>query len=323
MVGSPLVTIGVTAYNASGSITDAVRSAMSQTWRPIEIVIVDDASSDGTVEIAQKLADGRPDIRVFVNRENGGVAVSRNRILDEARGDFVAFFDDDDESDPDRIRLQVNRIVGYERRWSPQAPVICHTARLVIYPGGVQRLEKTMGENEDRQAPFGPAVARRVLLGEPLRDGYGASPTCSQMARISTYRSVGGFDPAFRRGEDTDFNVRVALAGGHFVGIAAPLVTQTMTPTLEKTLVEQLEYSLLLLEKHRGFVESSGNYRFCRRWIEARHQFLLDRKLQFLLHMAALAFSHPFLTFNRLTASLRHFRQNRDYRRFHSESFDV
>ncbi|MCA9181874.1 MAG: glycosyltransferase, partial [Planctomycetales bacterium] len=138
-MSQPLVTIGLTTYNSADSVERAVASALAQTWRPIEIVAVDDCSSDATVVILNKLATHYSELRVFVNPTNRGVAVSRNRILDEARGDFIAFFDDDDESLPQRIESQVCRIVSYESDFANGAPVVCHSARMRIYAEGVER----------------------------------------------------------------------------------------------------------------------------------------------------------------------------------------
>jgi glycosyltransferase involved in cell wall biosynthesis len=241
---SPLVTVGLTTFNSAETVERALRSALAQTWRPIEVVAVDDCSTDGTRELLDRLATQHPELRVFGNAVNSGVAVSRNRILAEARGEFVAFFDDDDESLPERIASQFARITAYEREFADGAPVICHTARRLIYARRKERIAPTMGQREGRRAPAGPAVARRILLGTHLEDGYGACPTSSQMARLSTYRALGGFDPELRRSEDTDFNIRLAAAGGHFVGIGRPLVIQTMTRTSEKSLAEEYRYML-------------------------------------------------------------------------------
>ena len=60
------------------------------------------------------------------------------------------------------------------------------------------------------------------------------------MARLSIFHQFEGFDPAFRRGSDTDFVIRLAKGGGHFVGIAAPLVVQTMTKTSDKGLADAM-----------------------------------------------------------------------------------
>src|SRR5262245_34415986 len=224
-----LVTIGITAFNAAATIERAVRSALAQSWHPVEILIVDDCSADATIQILTGLCREQPEIRLIRHESNHGIAATRNRILAEARGEFVAFFDDDDESLPERVEDQLRRILEYEREFANEAPVICHTARLQLYPDGNRQIVPTMGEREGHPAPAGPSVAERILLGKRLNDAYGACATCSQLARVATYAIVGGFDPALARSSDTDLNIRLALAGAHFVGIAQALVVQTMT----------------------------------------------------------------------------------------------
>ncbi|MEQ9639372.1 MAG: glycosyltransferase family 2 protein [Alphaproteobacteria bacterium] len=315
-MNAPLVTLGVTAYNAADSVERAVGSALAQTWRPIEVVVVDDASSDGTPEILRRLAAEHCEIRVFRNEVNSGVAYGRNRILTEARGEFVAFFDDDDESLPERVATQLRRIVAYEAAFAGGAPVICHTARCIIYDWG-EEYAPTMGQHEDRRAPAGPAVARRILMGEPLEDAYGACATCSQMARVSTYRAVDGFDANLRRSEDTDLTVRLAEAGCHFVGVAEPLVVQTMTPTSEKSLADECRHTLVMLEKNRTIMEREGQYEFCRRWIELKWAWLERRRVTFAVGLLGLALRHPLLTWRRLTQARRNVALNRNFSRFH------
>ena len=316
-LSQPLVTIGLTTYNAADTVERAVASALAQTWRPIEIVAVDDCSSDSTREILDQLAARHPELLIFVNAANGGVAVSRNRILDEARGSFVAFFDDDDESLPERIEAQMRRILVYENDFAEGAPVVCHSARKRIYTEGLGRVEQTMGQAEGRRAPYGMAVAERILLGTPLENSYGACPTCSQMARLSTYKLVGGFDPMLRRGEDTDLTIRLAQAGGHFVGIAQPLVIQWMTKTSDKSLSEEYRNLLLLMEKHRPIMERAGQYGFCRQWIHVKQSWLEGRRGVFVVALLKLALRHPVLTVRRMLMALPNLRLSLAFRRFH------
>ena len=317
MIVRPLVTCGVTAFNAAETIERAVLSALAQTWRPLEVVVVDDASTDATPRILAALTERHPEVRVFRIEHNSGVGAARNRILGEADGEFVAFFDDDDESLPDRVERQVQRITDYEREFAGGQPVVCHTARRVLYPDGNERIQGTMGEAEGAAAPAGVAVAHRVLMGTPLKDAYGACATCSQCARLSTYRTVGGFDPGLRRSEDTDFSIRLALKGGHFVGIAAPLVTQTMTRTSDKSLRLEHESLMRVLEKHRSVLDAEGQYDFCRAWAGAKQVWLEGRHAAFALRLLSLAAGHPFLTFRRLSQATPHVGLNMAFRRFH------
>lgn len=317
MTQPPLVTCGVTAFNAADTIERAIKSALSQTWPALEIVVVDDASTDATPDVLAGLAHADTRIRIFRQPGNGGAAHARNRILEEARGEFVAFFDDDDASHPDRIRLQVERLTDYERDFAAGAAVICHTARQVVYPDGGVRVEGTMGENEGHAAPSGPGVARRILMGTSLDNAYGACPTCSQLARLSTYRDIGGFDPGLRRSEDTDFNVRLALAGGHFVGMAMPLVTQFMTPTSDKSLDAEYDCHRRILEKHRHMLDASSQYDFCQDWLLAKNFWLKGTRLNFFWTLLGLALKHPILVSGRLWQARRHIALNQAFRRFH------
>lgn len=297
----------------------AIHSALNQTWDAIEIVVVDDASSDGTLQILHKLATKHKEIRVFVNHRNAGVAVSRNRIIEEAHGEFIVFFDDDDESLPDRIEKQLARIEEYEARISDGGPVICHTAREVIFPDGASQVQRSMGDSNQSDAPAGLHVARYILLGLQLPDGSGggAVPTCSQMARLGVYQAAGGFDPEFRRSEDTEFAVRLALAGGHFVGISQPLVRQYMTLTKDKSLAGEALYQFKMLEKYRLFLEGEGRYDFARLFNLFRAATFQRNYVAAIVLISRLILQYPILTVKRMRLIPQNFETNMRFMRFH------
>jgi len=121
-----------------------------------------------------------------------------------------------------------------------------------------------------------------------------------------------------RRGEDTDFNIRLAEAGGHFVGIGQPLVTQTMTSTSEKSLAEEYRNMRILMEKHRALMEEAGQYDFCLRWLDAKQAWLTERRAAFVKELSYLAFRHPLLTVRRLALALPNMGTNRAFSRFHT-----
>ena len=288
-MNTPLITIGITYYNAADSIPEAVCSALDQTWKNIEIIIVNDCSDAGQESILEQLQHKYSCIRVFHQSINKGVAAARNQIIDHARGEFLAFFDDDDESLPERLETQYERIVAYEKNHAQAAFVICHTARLQYYPDGQQGYEPTMG-TKSSPAPNGQAVALRILVGETSQDIFGSAATCSQMARLKTYKKLQGFDEDFRRAEDTEFNVRAALDGAHFVGLAEPLVLQTMTMAPDNKLSTERHYALKLLEKHQNFINKQANYLFCVEWLELKYIFLHKKYLYFMLKISLLDF---------------------------------
>lgn len=316
-MSSPLITIGITAYNAVHTIQQAVDSAFAQTHRPLEVVVVDDASTDGTASILKALAGRHAEIQLLINDTNSGVATSRNRVVAEAKGEFVAFFDDDDVSRPSRLAKQLERVLEYEASFAHGALVICHSAREQIYQDGSRRIERTMGEREGRMAPHGPAVARRILAGAPLEDAYGSCATCSQMARTTTYRALGGFDPMFRRAEDSDLAVRLALAGGHFTGIGEPLVIQTMTKTAEKSLDDEHRWRLALIDKHATIFADPAELQFCRDWIALKHCWLSGRHLAFAAELTRLALRHPRGVGQRLWLAVPNIGSNQALAHFH------
>src|SRR3990172_7647588 len=307
----PLATCGTTSYNASTTIERAARSVFAQTWRPIEVIVVDDCSSDATPDVLRRLQAEYPNLQMLRNGKNLGVASSRNRIIDQARGEFVAFFDDDDVSDPERIARQISRIVDYERDFANGAPVVCHTARRQVFPDGREIIVPTAGQQGNRRAPSGLDISLHILAGNPLDNGGGACATCSQMARLSTYKGLGGFDPSFRRSEDTEFNIRLGRAGAHFVGIGKPLVVQTMAHSSEKTIAEECRYTLMYLDKHRDLFDSSSQLSFCRRWITSKYAWLQGRLGSAFFGFGSLVLRHPVLFMRRYLSSWEHAAHNR------------
>jgi glycosyltransferase involved in cell wall biosynthesis len=106
--GTPagLVSVIVPAWNAAGTIDATLRSVRAQTYSPLEIVVVDDGSTDGTASVVEALGADDPRI-LLIRQTNQGVAAARNAGIAEAKGEFVAPVDADDLWHPDKIRVQV------------------------------------------------------------------------------------------------------------------------------------------------------------------------------------------------------------------------
>lgn len=104
---APKISVIMPAYNAERFVEAAIRSVMDQTVADWELLVLDDGSSDGTCAIIESLAaqDGR--IRVLPNEKNMGVARTRNRGLDLARGRYIALLDSDDVWHPDKLENQL------------------------------------------------------------------------------------------------------------------------------------------------------------------------------------------------------------------------
>ena len=106
-MSAPLVSVLVTAYNAEPWLAETLTSVADQTYDNLEVVVVDDGSTDGTLAVAGRFEG--PRVRV-VSQENAGACAARNRALSEARGDLVQYLDADDLLAPDKIARQVARL---------------------------------------------------------------------------------------------------------------------------------------------------------------------------------------------------------------------
>jgi teichuronic acid biosynthesis glycosyltransferase TuaG len=103
-----LVSVVMPAHNSEGSLSESVQSVLAQTYADWELIVIDDASTDGTLALARQLASGNPRIRVLPLEQNVGVAEARNRGIGAARGQYLAFLDSDDLWLPDKLQVQID-----------------------------------------------------------------------------------------------------------------------------------------------------------------------------------------------------------------------
>lgn len=107
-IENPLISIIMPAYNSEKTIEDSICSVLSQTYRNWELIIINDASKDGTAEIICAYAAQDTRIKILTNSSNCGVSCSRKRGVHAADGEWVAFLDSDDLWTPDKLEKQVD-----------------------------------------------------------------------------------------------------------------------------------------------------------------------------------------------------------------------
>jgi len=291
----PRITVGVTSYNAEHSIERALRSALDQAWPNLEVVVVDDASNDGTWSLIQQIADNDQRVRAICHEINQGAAAARNSILEAASGEFIAFFDDDDVSKSNRLELQYEHIVAYEQS-SGSHLIACYASGERIYPNGYVMPLRAVGA--DGPAPTGSAMADYLLFHKrDLNLFYGAgTPTCSLMSRASLFRDLGGFDTAMRRQEDVDFAIRLSLKGGHFIGVPEPVLSQYATSGSEKSALIEFESFLRLLDKNKDYLDTTKSYHYMRLWSEMRYRHFVNQDGRALRLLIRLLLYYPLRT---------------------------
>jgi glycosyltransferase involved in cell wall biosynthesis len=176
------VTAVIAFFDSERYLAEAVDSVLAQTHAPIELILVDDGSSDRSPEIARSYS---PPAR-YLRRENGGPAAARNTGLAQASGSFVAFLDSDNRWLPRAIELQLAAFAD-----DPALDVVFAQAREFV------------------SAELDPST----LPARPPRDGTTGVLVSSMLARRSVFDCVGLFDERLRVGEWVDWYARLHDSG--------------------------------------------------------------------------------------------------------------
>jgi len=272
-MADPLITIGLTCYNAADTIERAIRSAVQQTYSNFEIIIVDDASTDNSVQVIEALIAQNPKIKLILHPENRGYPAALNTLIGAAQGEYIAFFDDDDVSREDRLTIQVRRLSNFERLYDTHK-VLCYTNRQVVREGQTKIDHVAPAIGRLSPEPHGTAVADYLLYDVGV-DPYvwGVFGSGTMMVRTKTLRELGGFDVEFRRCAEWDLAIRAAFQDAWFIAVNDGVVTQFKTNTPDKSGRKPLDYALKLREKHKTYLDRQGIYQAARTMAQARFQF--------------------------------------------------
>jgi len=181
-IDGPLVTVIVPAFNSAQTIGSTLHSLITQSWRTLEIIVVDDASTDDTALIADAVNDSR--IRVIRQPTNNGAYSSRNRALADARGEFVTVNDADDWAHPAKIATQVHHLVTHSE-------VTANTTALVRITDDLRVVRRGL--------PHGRFI------------GYNHA---SLIMRTEALRNLGGWDDV-RVGADSELEARLVHLFGN------------------------------------------------------------------------------------------------------------
>ncbi len=106
MLQSPSISIIIPAYNRENLVASTIESVLKQTYKPLEIIVVDDGSTDNTLDVLKQYGD---DIKI-IQKENGGSASARNTGIQHASGDYIAYVDSDDTWDADKLSIFVKNL---------------------------------------------------------------------------------------------------------------------------------------------------------------------------------------------------------------------
>ena len=219
-----LVSVTLAVYNGGRDVREAIESVLAQTYVPLELIVVDDGSTDDTWPVLQSFGERIRKVR----QDNKGHSVARNAAISHARGEFIAIMDHDDICMPERIAVQVALL-----RAHPEVGLCCSDFSAFDSNGPIS--ESYIGTYYSSCAPQagGPiahyrhvgtleigALLARPVKSEVARIAYGpvyeaqahgniAHPP-TVMVRASVLALVGGFDPHTRSVSDWDWLIRIA-----------------------------------------------------------------------------------------------------------------
>jgi len=185
---SALVSVILPVYNGAQFVAEAVESVLGQTYVPLELIVIDDGSTDTSVEVLARY----PDIRL-IRQENAGVAAARNRGVAEASGKILAFIDQDDRWRPDKLDHQLDYLNA-----TPNAGFVLGQMRTFLEPG---------------MEP--PSWLNPVLLDS---DTPGLLPG-TFVIRRSFFETIGPFNEEIETASDSEWLLRAYSSGdpGHVV----------------------------------------------------------------------------------------------------------
>ena len=242
-MSGPLVSAIIPTFNRANLVGEAIDSVLCQTYRNVEVIVVDDGSTDDTLAALKRYGDR---IQV-ISQSNAGPAAARNHGIRRSHGELIAFLDSDDLWLPTKIERQVTLLAqagthvpcclcNIMMRWSDR----------VISSFSISQLDPEVGEgvwlNADRIL-----ATRFVLFNQAV------------VTRRSVIQTVGGFDESLRLLEDAEFSMRLSLEGP-WGFIAEPLVVwrESSVSCYQETRRDEKSEQQLRLDILSGQLERLG-----------------------------------------------------------------
>lgn len=243
---NPLVTVVIPAYNAEKYIADTLKSIVSQSYQNLEIIIVDDGSTDNTAAIIKSFL---PRVRYLSQPNSGSCAAPRNHGLREASGNLITFFDADDIMRPNKIASQVQTLVKI-----PDAVAcisnyrnFCGMEQWEDHFSSCPKLSRLISSTQQVPIVLAGNECRSLLTEENF------TIASSPLFRTERLRAINGFDESLKACEDYHLIYRTALQGpiaiDTLIGFERRLHDLNMSSDNERMLENLIRSRSLLLEQ--------------------------------------------------------------------------
>jgi len=227
------ISVIIPAYKATKTIDRALSSVASQTVKPVEVIVVDDGSEDGTFEAAENFRNRLPGVNLKVIRQqNLGAGAARNRAITEATGDWLAFLDADDEWMPEKLATSVQALKDHN--------LVMSAHNYIAVSGSEEALVD--------------CAARYNAAKDPYRDLYrkGFLATSTIVVRRDAVQAAGGFDATLATAQDFDLWLKVLEKEGVKFRVDPPSLTRyhVTAGSITSHTRRRLECSLLIANRH-------------------------------------------------------------------------
>jgi glycosyltransferase involved in cell wall biosynthesis len=220
-----LVSVIIPCYKDSKTLCRAINSVVAQSHKPIEIIVINDCSPE--TKIIEKYLKKYPRIKYFYNKKNLGLAASRNKGIQLAKGEIVAFLDADDEYHPDKIKIQLEYL-------KENTAVTCGVLNISLSGKRYYKL----GHHPLIIKP------REIIFSNKLN---GAGLLCKKKMILS----VGGFNPNLKSCEDFDLWLRLLSSGIKIAVVPEPLYSYYFNPEgLSKNIRDVSMWELTVIQLH-------------------------------------------------------------------------
>jgi len=279
-INNPLVSVVIPVYNGEQFIAECLESVYNQTYRPLEIIIVDDGSNDNSIDVMNQI----PIEKKIIQQKNGDVSRARNVGVNNATGEFVAFMDQDDIWLPQKVEQQVQIF-----RQNLNVDLV-FTDLIKLFPNGKQHHAKDKHKIAlflTDENLFATLSRKNVLMPSAV------------MIRKSSFIAAGSFDESFKTCGDYELWLRMAALGMKFRYVPEPLILYRYHEKCSSKQTKTMFYDRLHAVK-KTFVNGQltaeqkklERFALAAAYLLGAHTFFSSKDYQAFLANAQIAFSY-------------------------------
>ncbi|NEP19650.1 MAG: glycosyltransferase [Leptolyngbya sp. SIO4C1] len=251
----PLVSVVIPVFNGEQTIEETVRSVLGQTYRHLEVIVINDGSTDQTKAILERFQDQRLQV---VSYSNAGLSASRNRGIDRAAGDYISFIDADDVWTADKIAAQL-------------AALRHHPSAAIAYSWTDYIDEHSQFLQAGTHISASGKVLDKLLTINFIESGSNV------LIRRDALRAVGYFDETLKAAEDWDMWLRLAKAY-EFIAVPSPQVRYRRTNSMSANVIRQEQECLKVL--NRAFKDAPDLQHLRRTSLARLYKYLIFKALE-------------------------------------------